>query len=221
MKKAIIILTALLLLFCTACGEENTSTSEDYIVYSGDSGSCGFKIVENVDELAEYIIDNRNGSSSKAFNHSAQKDNESAFTIYSPANIPSGYNLSEIRIRDYSSYISMDYVCDDSENGKSKITFVWGFETDGDKFLSQAINMMELSPMPGMPGYYYIGVTDDYGVEIYQIYWSEDGYYMQANIPTSLIGNFEENDMAVLSGESEKAEYNDILLLEKTEYPIK
>ena len=215
MKKAIIILTALLLLFCTACGEDNTFESEDYIVYSGDSGSCGFETVENIDELAEYIIDNRNGNSSKAFNHSAQKDNESAFTIYSPANIPSGYNLSEIRIRDYSSYISMDYVCDDSENGKSKITFVWDYKNNGELFFQETIDNLGLEPLYGMSEYYYVQTVDDWNQSIYQIYWVEDEYKFQANIPVSLIGDPAENDTAVLT-----ENVRTLLTLKKTDYPV-
>ena len=139
--------------------------------------------------------------------------------MYTLGNIPTGYVLDNIRTSESSSLVTMNYIKDNGTTA-SKIVFVWDYKNNGDSFFQDTIENLGLELMPGMPGYYYVQTVDDMNQSIYQIYWVEDGYKFQANIPTSLIGNFEENDMAVLSGESEKAEYNDILLLEKTEYPI-
>lgn len=214
MKKSIIILAAVLLLFCTACGEDNTSESEDYIVYSGDSGSCGFEIVENIDELADYIIDNRHENTSKAFEHSAQKDNASAFTMYTLENIPSDYQLENIRLPDKSSLLTMNYSKTEGTTG-SKIAFVWDYKNNGELFFQETIDILGLEPLYGMSEYYYVQTVDDWNQSIYQIYWVEDEYKFQTNIPVSLIGDFEENDTAVLT-----ENVRTLLTLKKTDYPV-
>ncbi len=68
------------------------------------------------------------------------------------------------------------------------MTFVWGFNTDGDEYMKQYPDKR----MPDMPEYKCGAATDDNGTNIYQIYWSEDGYFMQFDIPFELFDSSEE-----------------------------
>lgn len=215
MKKSIAILTSILSLLCTACGEVAYSESS----YTEDTGVCVFETVENIDELADYIIDNRYGDSYKAFNHSAQKDNESEFTMYSLENIPTGYELDAIRAPEQSSLITMNYIKSEGD-AASKITFVWDYKNNGEAFFQDTIDSLGLIDFPAMPGYYYVQTVDDFQQNIYQIYWVEDGYKFQANIPVSLFSDSEEKDVAVLSGEKTPEDFENLLALEKQDYPI-
>ena len=103
-----------------------------------------------------------------------------------------------------------------NSNNMSKITFVWGYNTEGDEYLKNAINIFGLKPMPNISNYYYSEAVDDYGVDIYQIYWSKDGYCFQLNIPSKIFNNF--NNYRVNGIKSFK--HSDLLDIEKTEYDI-
>ena len=103
-----------------------------------------------------------------------------------------------------------------NSNNMSKITFVWGYNTEGDEYLKNAINIFGLKPMPNISNYYYSEAVDDYGVDIYQIYWSKDGYCFQLNIPSKIFNNF--NNYRVNGIKS--FYHSDLLDIEKTEYDI-
>lgn len=151
-------------------------------------------------ELIEYIGSDRENQPQELFEKN--KDNKEQLITYSFDNIPDGYELKSVR--ENGNFLTYDYT--DSESN-FKITFVWGFRTEGDEYLKNAVEMFELSPLPEHDGCYYSEAADDAGNHIYQIYWSEDGYCFQVNIPTKLLDS---SERAAVFDFSITKNYNDI-----------
>ena len=138
------------------------------------------------EEMIDYIIADKDDQADELF-----ENDKSRIICYNLDNVPEGYELSSVR--ENGNFLTYDYK---SKSG-SKVTFVWGFGTEGDEYLKNAVEMFELEPLDGYEGYYYSKAVDDSGTEIYQIYWSEDGYCFQVNIP-----------VAILLGESDNISYD-------------
>lgn len=205
MKKSIIVCICILsCMLISGCGNdaENSSDNENTSSFANGSAEesiCTETTFDSLDKLADYIIENKDHQFKSIFENSARAGNSESFSIYTLSDIPEGYSLNKIRTSDYSNFISMDYICGNNSDRK-KITFVWGFNCndDGSECLNTAISSIGLSTMPGYPGFYYIQTVDDLGVSIYQIYWIEDNYYFQANIPAELI-SLSDNSVSDLS----------------------
>ena len=172
-RRLTVCLLALLLCALCACGKGGDGSADVDV-------DCEY-LFESFDDLAGYLIENRNGEQ-KSFFESASQRVPGELTVYSPGFLPEGYELERIRL--FGSFISMYY-----KNGEGeRITFVCGFLTDGDEYLKNAAETFELDETDGMPGYFSAESRDDDGNAIYMIYWSEYGNSFQANIPTDAFG---------------------------------
>lgn len=244
-------------LIITGCESDKSHLKDESVDKSSEN-----MLIENkfasVDELAEFMIENKNGDFNSLFSSSQPKSSE--FTVYALKNLPDNYNLYDVTQN--GSFISFDYLNDEAEkyevsenNNKlsnkvdiendvsiaydsessyydesseenlnklsensniSKMTFVWGYNTEGDIYLKNAIEMFELTEMPNMPNFYYSEACDDYGVNIYQIYWSQDGYCFQLNIPTEMFNNPETYGLKKSKSENK----SDFMELEKIKYTL-
>ncbi len=200
MKKIIIYIGALIICFIfTACEKNDSELSES------TSGSLDCEIsyenkFSSVDELAEYITENKDAQFKSLFTNRSQESVSPELTVYTLSNVPEGYELNEII--QHGNFISMNYL----NKTESEITFVWGFNTDGDVYLKNAVDTFELTEFPYMNGYYYSEAVNDYGENIYQIYWSEDSNCFQLNIPTK---TFESSDALI---------HDNHINIDKTEY---
>lgn len=200
MKKSIIYIGAVIVCFLfTACEKNDSGLSES------NSSSLDIEIsyenkFSSVDELAEFIIENKDAQFKSLFANRSEESASSELTVYTLSNVPEGYELNEIIQR--GNFISMNYL----DKSESEITFVWGFNTDGDVYLKNAVDTFGLTEFPDMKEYYYSEAENDYGEHIYQIYWSEDGYCFQVNIPTK---TFESSDALI---------HDNHINIDKTEY---
>ena len=172
----------------------------------GDESSCDSESFRTEEQLYTYLKDEIARNPESTFARTVRR--EQSIPVYSLVT-PQDYLLYEISTADYSEYITMHYrnIHDDAQ----RITFVWGFQTNGSKSLNEAVGMLGLTEIPGMLGYYYTGAADDAGTQIYQIYWSEDGCLMQANVPVAVFGE--------ISGESNAESYMP-LTLRKEKMPL-
>lgn len=183
MKKSIIYIGVLIVCFLfTACEKNDSELSES------TSSSLNIEIsyenkFSSVDELAEFIIENKDSQFKSLFTNRSQESVSPKLAVYTLSNVPEGYELNEII--QHENFISMNYL----NKTESEITFVWGFNTDGDVYLRNAIDTFGLTEFPSMDECYYSEAVNDYGEHIYQIYWSEDGYCFQVNIPTKIFNS--------------------------------
>ena len=132
----------------------------------------------SAEDLAGYLIEHSKDSEQLLFTLPCQQDPENALTMYTPDFIPVGFSLTQIRL--HGSFITMQY--ENPYNGEC-ISFVWGYKTDGETYLQNAVKTFELTPMDGMPGYYETPGLDDSGTEVNQIYWAAYGSCFEAVIP--------------------------------------
>lgn len=220
MKNSLIICILILsCMFIPGCGSDNESLSVNENTFLAadniDDSICTETTFNSLDELADYIIKYKDDEFKRIFDNSARASNSNSFSIYTLSDIPQDYSLKKITTSSYSDFISMDYISGNNSDRK-KITFVWDFNCDGDgsECLDTAISSIGLSPMPGYAGLYYIQTIDDLGVSIYQIYWIDDGYYFQANIPVELI-NISNNSVSVQKMPKITAQKNEYSYSEK------
>lgn len=252
MKKVIIYVCILMMsLVFGGCKSDDSHLTEEVSYLSSER-------FDTVDDLAEFIIENKNGNFKSLFERSSNKLNSPTLTVYTLKTLPNNYDLYDIT--QHGNFISFNYLNDEAERyeatknndnlsdkanfGKdksekydyelssssdessesysskmikhsdmSKITFVWGYNTEGDVYLQNAIKIFGLTEMPDMPDFYYSEADDDYGVHIYQIYWSKDGYCFQLNIPSELF-----NNVTTYGLKNSKTNKFDFMDLEKTEY---
>ncbi|MCR4646712.1 MAG: hypothetical protein K5695_15095 [Oscillospiraceae bacterium] len=132
----------------------------------------------SAEDLAGYLIEHRKDSEQLLFTMPCQQDPENALTMYTPDFIPVGFSLTQIRL--HGSFITMQY--ENPYNGEY-MSFVWGYKTDGETYLQNAVSTFELTPMDGMQDYYETPGLDDSGTEIEQIYWTAYGSSFEAVIP--------------------------------------
>ncbi len=151
--------------------------------------SLAFEEIKTEEQLYNYLKDEIARNPESIFAQNVRRDQ--LIPIYS-LETPQDYALSYIDTADHGEYITMHYR--NAQDDAQQITFVWGYKTLGDKYLNDAIEMLGLTEIPGMNGYYYVGAANDSGTQIYQIYWSEDGYYMQANVPVVIFGQIDDGN---------------------------
>lgn len=168
------------------------------------------------DELINYLIKSREDQPDELFESSQRSDGEQLI-MYSFNDIPHGYEL--VSAKENGNFMTYDYI---NESDNSKLTFVWGFLTEGDEYLKNAIEMFGLTEIPDRKGYYYSLAMDDTGTYIYQIYWSQDGYCFQLNIPTSCMYIELDEETAMFLPETALASKEALIELEVTKktYPI-
>ena len=130
---------------------------------------------ESESQLRQYLILSKDTQNPRLF----EKDD---LINYSFDNIPVGYKLA--KAMENGIFLTYRYL---NEKDNSQISFMWGFGTEGKEYLKNAIKTFGLTALPGYEGYYYSKAIDDTGTDIYQIYWSEDGYCFQLNIPSDMI----------------------------------
>lgn len=202
MKPKIMIPAMLLCALLTSCSQDAPAANDD---------SCTFDTFQSEEQLYAYLQEEVARHPDSTFAQNVGRDQ--VIPLYT-MEVPEGYVLTSIDTTNYSAYISMHYR--DDKDSTRQITYVWGYNTLGDKYLNEAVEMIGLTAIPGMEDYYYIGAADDSGTQIYQIYWSEDGYQMQANVPVEVFGRIGDT----LSDERSGAVSHMPLSLRRQEIPI-
>lgn len=186
MKKLICLFLSVALMCLPACstGNEN-STYKNNDTDDVDYEVLSFSKEESIQNISIY---RNNEFIKKLFEHESQKKcPEGSFYYYTLKTLPEGYEFAFSRQNGY--YISTYYMKKDSfEKGvadydkispaEGGITFVWAFAGNGQNLLKDTISKCHLTEVPNMPGFYHNG---------FQIFWEENGYCMQVNIPTELL----------------------------------